>query len=256
MTSKEHHAAKSHTERVNILILEDDRSLLQLLTTELTGNGYDVLAATGELDLHHYLKSAEFDLVVLDLALDGRPYMGLELIQVLRNIRNVPIIVISGHTQPWDRLRALEMGIDDYITKPFLVGEIMIRLKRVLKTYSSKTAESDVDTAIYAFAGFGLDPVRRIIQSADGNTIEVTETEFNLLLLLVRAAGRIVSRDELWKAVRGQSWSPGERALDGHIARLRAKLEPDADRPQIIRSARGIGYVLALPVSRVPSQSG
>lgn len=236
-----------------MLVVDDDHQLLNVLDEELTRSGYKVLVAPGERELKRLLAAPEFDLVLLDLALDGVPYRGLELVREIRTARNVPIMVITGHAQPWDRVRALEMGIDEYITKPFLVKEVLIRMERVLKLYDKKAAAVSHGAPIFIFSGLRLDPVRRTLHTAEGVSIDLTETEFNILNILVYAAGRIVTRDELWRALRGQPWSPLDRALDGHVARLRAKLEPGADRPQIIRSARGIGYVLAAPVSSIAS---
>jgi DNA-binding response OmpR family regulator len=236
-----------------ILILEDDPQLLTALSAELAKNNYDVLSATGEQDLKGFLTDPKYDLVILDLALDGAAYKGLELVREIRHARNVPIIVASGHAQPWDRLRALEMGIDDYITKPFLLKEVLIRLARVLKIYRADTVRAGVHNPVFVFSGLQLDPVRRTVRTAEGQLLDLTETEFNILRILVFAAGRIVTRDELWRELRGHAWSPLDRALDGHVARLRSKLEPGAERPQIIKSARGIGYVLAVPVSTVPA---
>ena len=238
--------------RRGILVLEDDRQLLNLLESELAAQGYDVFAAASEAELRVFLSDPRFELVILDLALEGSPYRGLELVRAIRNARNVPILVISAHVEPWDRLRALEMGIDDYITKPFLLGEVLIRLQRILKAYSPEEPPNAAQEPAFDFAGLRLDPLARAVTAADGQALDLTETKFNILRLLAAAAGRIVSRDELWRALRGEAWSPAERALDGHVARLRAKLEPSAERPQIIKSARGIGYVLACPVTRVP----
>lgn len=234
------------------MVVEDDPILLQSLETELTSNGFEVLTASGEADLRKHLEAPRFHLVVLDLALDGAPYKGLDLVRPIRTLRNAPIVVITGHSEPWDRLRALEMGIDDYITKPFFLREAVIRIERLLNVYSAKTASAPPRNRIYDFAGFMLDPVRRKLEKKSGGAIDLTETEFNVLRILVYSSGRIVTRDELWMELRGQAWSPTDRALDGHVARLRAKLEPGVDRPDIIKSVRGLGYVLAVPVTINP----
>jgi two-component system, OmpR family, response regulator len=234
-----------------VLVIEDDQQLQGVVRAALEGIGFDVRAAMGEMDLKRCLGDPKFDLVILDLAMDGEPYKGFELVREIRKVRSVPIVVISGHSQPWDRLRALELGIDDYVTKPFLMREVELRLRRALKLYDVERLESVGSDSGFVFSGLRLDPVRRTVQTSEGVDIVVTETEFNILKYLLYAAGRIVTRDELWRALRGQAWSPLDRALDGHVARLRAKLEPGVERPQIIKSARGIGYVIAVPVSRV-----
>jgi two-component system, OmpR family, response regulator len=234
-----------------VLVIEDDQQLQSSLRTALEGMGFGVLAAMGEMDLKRFLDDPKYDLVILDLAMDGEPYKGFQLVREIRKVRNVPIVVISGHSKSWDRLRALELGIDEYVTKPFLMREVELRIRRALNWYSAERLGGDDTDSVFFFSGLRLDPVRRTVQTSEAVEIVLTETEFNILKFLLYAAGRIVTRDELWRALRGQAWSPLDRALDGHVARLRAKIEPGVERPQIIKSARGIGYVIAVPVTRV-----
>lgn len=225
--------------------------LCDAISEELSHAGYHVEKATGEADFAPLLASRTFDLVTLDINLDGMPYKGLDLVRAIRTQRNVPIIAITAHTAPWDRLRALELGIDEYVTKPFLMGEMLIRVERALNRYDpAKPATGNAQLPqAFSFAGFRLNLTRRELMGADGARIELTETEFNLLTLLVGSPSRILTRDELWQSLRGHTWSPLDRTLDGHIARLRRKLEPAADRPELIKSVRGIGYVLTVPVA-------
>ena len=166
----------------------------------------------------------------------------------IRNARNVPMIAISEHAQPWDRLRALELGIDEYIMKPFLIGELLIRIRRALTRHSPKALQKGSPSG-FTFSRFHLDPIRRTVVTLDGAALDLTETEFNILNLLVQSHGRVMSRDELWLELRGQAWSPVDRALDVHIARLRQKLEPEGGRQTLIKSVRGLGYVLSVAVS-------
>lgn len=214
--------------------------------------GYTVEKANGEADVNALLAARRFDLVTLDINLDGMPYKGLDLVMPIRTARNVPIIAITAHSEPRDRLRALEVGIDDYVTKPFLMGEMLIRIERALNRYVRAAIPSVEGQAqpVFQFAGFQLDLTRREIISPDGERVDLTETEFNLLVLLLRSPSRIMTRDELWQSLRGHLWSPLDRTLDGHIARLRRKLEPGVERPELIKSVRGIGYVLTVPVSQ------
>lgn len=243
----------NHPAKLCVLILEDDGVLLSILQSEIEAKNYTVLCASGERELRALLVEPQFDIVVLDLGLDDKPYKGLDLVQEIRNARNVPIVVISGHHQPWDRLRALEMGVDDYVTKPFHLGELLIRIGRVCKLYDVKGADERTGGPVFVFSGMCLDTVRRTLRASNGGLVDLTESEFDILKALVFGAGRILTRDELWRAVRGESSTPSGRALDGHVARLRAKLETGEERPQLIKSVRGIGYVLAAPVSSVPS---
>ncbi len=238
-------------------MIEDDVRLCNAIAEELNHAGYSVEKANGEAEFAPLLAGRGFDLVTLDLNLDGMPYKGLDLVRSIRTVRNVPIIAITAHTAPWDRLRALELGIDDYVTKPFLMGEMLIRIERVLSRYIAgpPSPPAGQPQPIFEFAGFQLDLTRREVIDPDDRRIELTETEFNLLSLLVHSPARIMTRDELWQALRGHEWSPLDRTLDGHIARLRRKLEPAAERPELIKSVRGIGYVLAVPVKAKPDDA-
>lgn len=235
-----------------IAVIEDDPRLSGAIGEELRRAGYCVKNADGEAQLAALLADSEFDLVTLDLNLDGAPYKGLDLVRTIRTARNVPIIAITAHSEPWDRLRALEVGIDDYVTKPFLMGEMLIRIERALSRYRPFAAETPAaqPARLFSFSHFELDLTRREVRGPDGVRLDLTETEFNLLNLLVQSPARIMTRDELWQSLRGHNWSPLDRTLDGHIARLRRKLEPDTDRPELIKSVRGIGYVLAVAVSQ------
>lgn len=253
MTKSVVKAPAERTDSPVVLIVEDDIQLQSMLQNELMAIGFDVLVATGEKDVRRHLDKPNFDLVILDLALDGNPYKGFEFVRDVRKARSVPIIVVSGHSKPWDRLKALELGIDDYITKPFLIREVELRLKRYLKLYRGSDLDSGGAAVTLYFSGLVLDTLSRTVRNSEGSEIPVTGTEFEILKHLLLSAGRILTRDELWRAIRGQEWSPLDRALDGHIARLRQKLEPEAERPGIIKSVRGIGYVLAVPVSRYKS---
>lgn len=248
------HESQSQDLTHSIAVIEDDLRLCDAIAGELSHAGYRVEKATGEAGVAAILADRQFDLVTLDLNLDGMPYKGLDLVRQIRTARNVPIIAITAHSEPWDRLRALEVGIDDYVTKPFLMGEMLIRIKRALERYVPEqlSAPGEALQTNFCFAGFRLDTTRREVASPDGERIDLTETEFNLLALLVRSPARIMTRDELWQSLRGHLWSPLDRTLDGHIARLRRKLEPAAERPELIKSVRGIGYVLAVPVSAQP----
>lgn len=221
------------------------------IAEELRRVGYQVETAHGEDELTKLLSAMPFDLVTLDLNLDGAPYKGLELVRGIRNSRNTPIIAITANSEPWDRVRALEVGIDDYVTKPFFMEEMLIRIERALNRYrpEPEPAPEAKQASILNFSGFTLHLTRRELKAEGGRRIELTETEFNLLSLFIQSPSRIMTRDELWQSLRGQLWSPLDRTLDGHIARLRRKLEPAADRPELIKSVRGIGYVLAVPVS-------
>ena len=235
---------------VTVLVVEDDPQVLSMLCDELQRRGFVMRTALSALEVDEAMLDGNVDFVILDLALDGVPYKGLDLVEGIRKRCSVPIVVISAHSQSMDRVRALELGINDYITKPFLIRELELRIHRLLGSYQDRRLNSLDGVSPYLFSGFMLDPVRRVVTSADGGEVVLTETEFDVLEYLLGSAGRIVSRDELWRSLRGQPWSPLDRALDGHVSRLRSKLEPGVERSQIIKSGRGVGYFIAVQVSR------
>lgn len=253
-TSRDSRHLRNHrtaTEPAVIAVVEDELSLCRLLGEQISAAGYTTLLARGERDLSQLLATTSVELITLDINLDGVRSKGLDLARSIRTERNIPIIAITALGEPLDRLRGLEAGIDDYVTKPFLMEEILLRIGRLLKIYGQAPGEpKSREDAQYSFRGYVLDQMLREVSSERGR-IDLTETEFQLLSLLVMAPGRILSREELWASLRGTNRSPLDRTLDVHIARLRRKLEPGSDRPELIKSVRGIGYVLTSDVTQV-----
>ena len=192
------------------------------------------------------------DLITLDLGLDD--VAGLEFAREIRAKQNLPIVMITGCNKPLDRVTGLEQGADDYITKPFNIREVALRLRNVLKRYMRPIGLHDngiAGTQCYAFDGYVLDTQRREVRSNRGETLDLTDFEFRLLLLLLQNCTRVLTRDEISRALNGHDWTPLDRTIDGHIARLRRKFEVPAEEPRLIKSVRGVGYVLASYVSRL-----
>ncbi len=172
----------------------------------------------------------------------------------MRAIHNVPLVMITGKDSQIDRIAGLEHGADDYIVKPFNLRETMLRIQCVLRRYEaplapSGGAERTSAPRIHAFDHCVLDLVKREVRSSDGDLIDLTETEFRLLALFVENPARVFSRDEIARHIQGHDWSPLDRTVDGHVARLRRKLEGATDEPRMIKSVRGVGYVFASDVS-------
>lgn len=228
-----------------VLVVDDERDVRASLRSGLQDRGFDVLEADsrdGALDL---IRRKPVDLVTLDLCLGSDD--GLELARELRAARNVPIIIVTALGAPQDRVRGLENGADDYITKPFHLSEVVMRMNTVLRRYELE-ASASADTGPGAprmldFDHCVFDTRRRSVRKRDGRHIDLTETELRLLELFVRHPGRVLSRDEISLSLRGQAWSPLDRTIDGHVARLRRKIDPGHDEPLLIRSVRGVGYV-------------
>ncbi len=239
-----------------ILIVDDEPEVRRLLRTGLEAEGFSVVEAANTAEAETHLATHPVSLLTLDLKLGGED--GLKLARDLRARRNTPLVMITGKGDPIDRVVGLELGADDYIAKPFLMREVVARVRAVLRRYqaSETGAPSDVaatpsDGERFAFEGWLLDTQRREVRMPDGTPCELTTAEFNLLAILVRRPGRVLSRDELMDLLKGQDWTPMDRSIDGLVARLRKKIEPASERPQLLKTVRGVGYVFAGSAKRL-----
>ena len=235
-----------------VLVVDDEPGARTVLRAALNSQGFSILeAATREEALKAFGESHP-DLVTLDLKLGHSD--GLQLAREMRAIRNVPLIMITGKDSQIDKIVGLEHGADDYIVKPFNLRETTLRIHNVLKRYAAPLVVSDdpeqaSGRRMRAFDHCVLDLVKRELRSSDGHLIDLTDAEFRLLAVFVENPARVLSRDELARVVQGHDWSPLDRTLDGHVARLRRKLEGPTDEPRIIKSVRGVGYVFASDVA-------
>lgn len=231
-----------------ILVVDDEPEIRALLRDGLQAEGYRVIVAGNEVALKEAIADQSVRLITLDLNLGGRD--GLDLVREIRALRNLPIVMITGRGAPTERAAGLEFGADDYITKPFHMLEVVLRLRKLLALYEPALGQQPNSAARkFTFDRFVLDPIARELRSTNGTPVELTETELQLLELFVRNPARVLSRDEIWRSVRGQDWSPLDRTLDGHVARLRQKIElPEDEVPRMIKSVRGVGYVFTTDV--------
>ena len=235
-----------------VLVVEDNDRVRSVLRRALESEGFSVLEAATKHEALDLFSKADVDLVTLDLKLGHAD--GLQLAREMRAISNVPLIMITGMHSEIARIIGLEHGADDYIVKPFNMRETMLRIRNVLRRYEAPLVQTErsasaVVARVCAFDGCVLDLVKRELRSSDGDLIELTDAEFRLLSLFVENPARVLSRDELARVVQGRDWSPLDRTVDGHVARLRRKLEGSSDKPPIIKSVRGVGYVFAGEVS-------
>ena len=236
-----------HKAAANILIVDDDAAVRRLLADCLQPEGFAVFEAANGVAMQKELAARRIDLITLDLNLAGED--GLKLARDVRSRRNIPIIMITGKSDPVDRIVGLELGADDYIPKPFHMREVLARVRAVLRRY-----QPAVDAAAgerYGFEGQILDVTRRELKTTAGIVTELTTTEFELLAILVRALGRVLSRDQIMDQLKGHDWSPLDRSIDSMIARLRRKIEPENETPKLIKTVRGVGYVFAGRVESV-----
>ena len=240
---------------VSILVVDDEPGIRSILRSGLEGDGYVVSEAGGRAALLRCLETSPVNLITLDVDLGGED--GLGLAREVRAHRNVPIIMITGKGEPKDRLAGLEHGADDYITKPFQMRELLMRIRNVLRRYELESRIDEIEGSVrhaderYAFDAAVVDVARRELKTNDGRFIELTDTELDLLVIFLRRPTRILSRDEIMDLLKGQSWSPTDRTIDGHVARIRRKIEPESEMPRLIKSVRGVGYVFAADVRRV-----
>jgi DNA-binding response OmpR family regulator len=235
-----------------ILIVDDEPEVRALLRAGLEAEGFSVVEAGNGAEAEAQLASLPISLLTLDLKLGGED--GLKLARDLRAKRNTPIVMITGKGDPIDRVVGLELGADDYIAKPFLMREVVARVRAVLRRYQPTGTVAEAEPAVsprYAFDGWIMDTSRREVRTPEGAACDLTTAEFNLLTILIQRPGRVLSRDELMDLLKGQDWTPLDRSIDGLVARLRKKIEPESERPQLVKTVRGVGYVFAGSVKRV-----
>ncbi len=235
-----------------ILIVDDEPQVRELLRTGLEGEGFSVLEASDGRQAMELIDRNPVSLVTLDLKLGGED--GLKVARELRAARNTPIIMITGKGDAIDRIVGLELGADDYIPKPFLMREVVARVRAVLRRYVGGAAPSAsaAETGLrYGFDGWIVDMPRRDVRDPAGVVRELTTAEFNLLALFLQRPGRVLSRDELMDLLKGHDWTPLDRSIDALVARLRKKLEPESERPMFVKTVRGVGYVFAGNVKRL-----
>jgi DNA-binding response OmpR family regulator len=234
-----------------ILVVDDEATVRSLLCQGLEQGGFAVSEAADKHGLMRALEAGAVALVTLDLNLAGED--GLRLARQVRSKFNVPIIMITGRSDPADRVSGLEYGADDYITKPFHIREVLLRVRNVLGRYErTGILPPRPGDERYAFESGLLDVNRREVRGLDGAPLDITDLEREILTIFLRYPQRVLSRDDLMQVLKGQSWSPMDRTLDGHIARLRRKIERAGEEaPRLIKSVRGVGYVYTGEVTRL-----
>ncbi|WP_172146248.1 MULTISPECIES: response regulator [Pseudomonas] len=227
-----------------ILVVDDDGEVRQLLEDYLGGQGYQVHTCADSAAMRQVLQTGLPDLVLLDVGLPGED--GLSLARFLREHHDLPVIMISGAGSALDRIIGLEVGADDYLAKPFDPRELLARVKTVLRRYRRVPPPAAAAEDAHRYLQLGrcrLDLERRQLCDGEGAEIPLTAMEFDLLQAFAQRPNRPLSRDQLLNLTQNRDWNPFDRSIDIRIARLRRKLEPDPDKPQIIRTLRGVGYM-------------
>jgi DNA-binding response OmpR family regulator len=234
--------------RPHILVVDDDPQIRSLLTEYLTENALRVSTASGGGEMSQILSEHTIDLVILDLRLKDED--GMAIARSLRERLSLPVIMLTGVRDEADRVMGLELGADDYVTKPFSPRELLARIRTVLRRTRSAAGggEQRRDARAYRFGEFELNLRTRRLKRQDGRPVNLTKGELNLLAALLAAPERILTRDQLLEASRVYDNEVYDRAIDIQILRLRRKIEPDPSQPQYIVTERGIGYVFSAPV--------
>lgn len=228
-----------------ILIVDDEADIRQLLRTYLGAQGYRISEADSGAGARRALERGKPDLALVDLGLPDED--GLALIRHLRDRHQLPIIILTGRGETVDKIVGLELGADDYVTKPFDLRELLARIKSVLRR-SEGVARDTNEIESLRFAGFDLRVKEHRLCDASGSEIALTHGEFKLLAALARNAQKPLTRDEILDLTHGREAGPFDRTVDMQITRLRRKLGEDPKLPSLIRSVRGVGYMLACPV--------
>ncbi len=233
---------------LHVLMVDDDRETRDLLTRFLDRHGLRTTAVRDGREARRVWPQANFHLVILDLMMPGES--GLELARWLRSVSDVPIVMLTAMGEEADRIIGLELGADDYLPKPFNPRELLARIRAVMRRTQERTARAQASVSIYQFNGWTLETQRRRLLDPAGTEVPLTGGEFEMLMALAERANQVLTRDILMDLLRGRQTGPEDRAIDVAISRLRRKLEPGGGPPQLIKTVRGGGYVLAAEVVR------
>jgi DNA-binding response OmpR family regulator len=221
-----------------ILVVDDEPEIVKLVRAYLERAGYRVVTAQDGSEALWVTRREKPDLIVLDLTM---PEMdGLDFTRRLRQERNTPVIMLTARVEETDRIIGLELGADDYVTKPFSPREIVARVRAVLRRVQPEPEARE----LLRVGDLALDRNEHSVTVA-GHAVELTPTEFDLLAILMTQPGRAFSRMELLERLQGEAYAPYERTVDAHIKNLRAKIEPDPVDPRYILTVFGVGYKLA-----------
>lgn len=234
--------AASPEASAHILLVEDDPEISRMLTAILTENGFAISAVVCGASMNQVLARGNVDLVVLDVMLPGES--GFSICQRLRTGSALPIIMLTALGEDVERIVGLEIGADDYITKPFNSRELVARIRALLRrARTGVTNPESTRVRPLRFAGWRIDPATRQLLDPDNIQVTLTSAEFDLLLAFCQMPGRVLSREQLLQLTHGGLAGPIERSIDVHVSRVRQKIEPDPAAPTLIKTVRLGGYI-------------
>ena len=236
-----------------ILLVDDEASLREPLAEYLAGQGFVVSEAESAAAARSRLAQDVPDIVLLDIMMPGED--GLSLCRHLVESRHLPVILLTARGEAMDRIVGLEIGADDYVTKPFEPRELVARIRSVLRRAERTAAPEDEELA-YCFEGWQLDPLKRRLTDPEGTLVPISTAEFRMLRAFCDHPRQVLDRDRLLDMVQGREAQLFDRAVDNQVSRLRRKIEADSRDPQLIQTVRGGGYRLAADVLRIPGGKG
>jgi two-component system, OmpR family, response regulator len=231
---------------ISILVIDDDPLILRLIGHYLRREGYSIRMVTRAREGLDQIAIQSPDLIILDVGLPDED--GFTFTRNLRAHSNIPIIMLTGKTDTVYKVVGLELGADDYITKPFEKLELLARIRSLLRRSQASSPPSVEKARSFRFAGWRLDLIGHELFSPAGERVHLTSHEFRLLTVFARNPNHILSRDALMDQIAGRDWTPLDRGIDVLIAKLRKKIEADPARPALIKSIRGEGYKFAVLV--------
>ena len=234
--------------QTHVLALDDDPTVRALIAEYLGENDLRTTAVANGREFAAVLAREPVDLIVLDLKLPGED--GMQIARKLRERSQVPILMLTGRTEEADRVMGLELGADDYLTKPFSPRELLARIRALLRRARghATVAETIAKVRAFRFGGWELNVGLRKLKSEDGRSVELSNGEFSLLAAFLAAPQRVLTRDQLLELSRLHNAEIYDRSIDVQILRLRRRIEPDAARPKYIRTVRGVGYTFQADV--------
>jgi DNA-binding response OmpR family regulator len=237
--------------QTHVLAVDDDAAVRELISEYLRENELRVTCVASGKELADIMARETVDLVVLDVRLQGED--GMQIARKLRDQSAIPILMLTGRAEEADRVMGLELGADDYLTKPFSPRELLARIRALLRRARAQATVADAIAAVraYRFGGWELNIGLRKLKNPQGEPVELTNGEFRILAAFLSAPQRVLSRDQLLELSRVHSAEVYDRAIDLQILRLRRKIEVDPAHPKFITTERGAGYVFAAPVQTV-----
>ncbi|MFC0288689.1 response regulator [Kaistia hirudinis] len=235
----------------HILVVDDHREIRELLAKYLAKNGMRVSTASGGPEMRQVMRSASIDLVVLDIMMPGED--GLSLCRQLRQASEIPVVLLTAVSEETDRIVGLELGADDYVTKPFSPRELLARIRAILRRSAAvPRPAAEGENARYRFERWTLDTARRTLIDEDGNEALLGTAEFRLLLAFVTRPGMVLTRDQLLDITAGRAAQVFDRSIDNLVSRLRRRIERDPQHPTLIKTIWGDGYSFAAKVEMLP----